>query len=75
MNDTGVAKLLSHEIEYYSLGNLTVWINISTLSSTENTTIYMYYGNTYVKPVEPIMIVHYMETMEQTMEQHRMLMA
>jgi hypothetical protein len=38
---------LNHEIEtYHSVdGNLTAWINVTNLSSTEDTILYMYYGN------------------------------
>ncbi len=35
-----------HEIESYDgNGNLTVWVNISTISSTIDTKVWMYYGN------------------------------
>jgi len=39
---------LNHEIERYisSTGELVAWVNITQLSSTTDTTIYMYYGNT-----------------------------
>jgi uncharacterized repeat protein (TIGR02543 family) len=42
---TGI--ILSHEIEYYdsTSGKLVAWINISYLSSTLDTHIYIYYGN------------------------------
>jgi rubrerythrin len=38
---------LEHEIESYnaSLGNLVAWIRVPFVSSTNDTTIYMYYGN------------------------------
>ncbi|HSA98569.1 MAG TPA: DUF2341 domain-containing protein, partial [Candidatus Nitrosotenuis sp.] len=38
---------LSHEIEYYdqSRGELTAWVKVPTLSSVEDTEIYLYYGN------------------------------
>jgi hypothetical protein len=38
---------LNHEIESYnsSSGHLTAWVMIPNLSSTSNTTLYMYYGN------------------------------
>ena len=38
---------LNHEIEFFngSSGNLTAWVNCTTLSSTEDTTLWMYYGN------------------------------
>ncbi|MCK4365059.1 MAG: DUF2341 domain-containing protein [Thermoplasmatales archaeon] len=37
----------NHEIEYYnpSTGELVAWVNITSLSSTEDTVLYMYYGN------------------------------
>jgi len=48
MDGENVANLLSHEIEYYDSGNLTLWVNVTSLSSIDNTTLYMYYGNSYV---------------------------
>jgi PKD repeat protein len=38
---------LYHEIEYYdnSTGNLVCWININSIFSTEDTALYIYYGN------------------------------
>lgn len=44
--DTGGLKL-DHELEYYNgtSGLLVAWVRIPSLSSTEDTTIYMYYGN------------------------------
>jgi len=38
---------LNHEIEYYnsSNGELYAWVNVTTLSSTIDTILYMYYGN------------------------------
>ena len=38
---------LHHEIEYFdgSTGKLVCWVNVTSLSSTEDTTIYIYYGN------------------------------
>ena len=47
MDGTGVADKLNHEIEYYdgSTGELVCWINITSVSSSVNTTFYMYYGN------------------------------
>lgn len=37
----------NHEIEYYSgtTGELIAWVNITSLSSTVDTTLYIYYGN------------------------------
>lgn len=38
---------LSHEIEYFngSNGELVCWVNLTSISSIEDTTIYIYYGN------------------------------
>ncbi len=38
---------LAHEIERYddATGNLIAWVRIPSLSSTENTIVYLYYGN------------------------------
>ena len=38
---------LNHEIEYYhsTSGELVAWVNVTSLSSTENTMLYMYYRN------------------------------
>jgi hypothetical protein len=38
---------LNHEIEYYdnSSGHLIVWVNVTSLSATVDTVLYMYYGN------------------------------
>ncbi len=38
---------LSHEIEYFdgATGRLIAWVNVPSLSSTEDTTFYMYFGN------------------------------
>lgn len=38
----------NHEIEYYNnaTGNLTAWVNITSLSGTSDTSFWMYYGNT-----------------------------
>lgn len=45
----GTTKL-SHEIELYSNvnGDLVAWVKVPAVSSTTNTTIYMYYGNSTV---------------------------
>jgi hypothetical protein len=40
----GTAKL-DHEIESYAAGNLVAWVSVPLLSSTEDTQLYMYYGN------------------------------
>jgi flagellar basal body-associated protein FliL len=47
MNGPGEAAKLHHEIELFdaSSGTIVSWVNISTLSSNENTILYMYYGN------------------------------
>ena len=44
---------LNHEIEYYnsSTGELIVWVK-TDLSATENTVLYMYYGNPYASSLE-----------------------
>lgn len=41
---------LDHEIEQYtaSSGQLIAWIRVPTVSASENTTLYMYYGNSSV---------------------------
>ncbi len=36
---------LNHEIEYYNSGHLIAWVNVTSLSSTVDTILYMYYGN------------------------------
>ncbi len=38
---------LSHEIEFFddSSGELVAWVNVTSLSSSAGTTLYMYYGN------------------------------
>ncbi|MFA5103132.1 MAG: DUF2341 domain-containing protein, partial [Candidatus Thermoplasmatota archaeon] len=38
---------LNHEIELYnsSTGQLVTWVNVTSLSSSVNTTLYLYYGN------------------------------
>ena len=43
----GSGEVLSHEIEKYasSTGELVAWVKVPELSSTEDTVIYMYYGN------------------------------
>ena len=47
MDETGVAKKIYHDIESYNQasGSLISWINLPNLSSNENTTFYLYYGN------------------------------
>jgi hypothetical protein len=39
---------LSHEIESYSAGNLVAWVKVPSLSSSVDTVLYMYYGNSGV---------------------------
>jgi hypothetical protein len=48
MDGPDTAKRLFHEIEQYdsSTGELTAWVNIESLSSSTDTQIYIYYGNT-----------------------------
>ena len=38
-------NVLDHEIENFNSDNLTAWVRIPSLSSSDNTTIYIYYGN------------------------------
>ncbi len=49
MDGIGKAQQLNHEIELYdgSTGNLFAWVNIPSVSSTEDTVFYMYYGNKF----------------------------
>ena len=49
MDGVGGANRLYHEIEYYdaSNGKLIAWVNITSLSSSQNTSLYMYYGNPF----------------------------
>ena len=42
--EDGITKI-AHEIEKYDTGHLTAWVKVPTLSSTEDTVLYMYYGN------------------------------
>jgi Concanavalin A-like lectin/glucanases superfamily/Domain of unknown function (DUF2341) len=46
-DSTGTGAKLDHEIEKFdqSTGTLIAWVRISNLSDSENTIIYMYYGN------------------------------
>ncbi len=46
--DSGGANKLSHEIERFDgdSGELVAWVKVPSLSSSSNTEIYMYYGNT-----------------------------
>jgi hypothetical protein len=47
MNNTGFATVLYYEIEEYdsTQGALTAWVNLTQLSSDQDTMFYMYYGN------------------------------
>ena len=47
MDNFGVANRLVHEIESFdnSSGELVAWVNIPGLSSTADTVLYLYYGN------------------------------
>ncbi|HWR27590.1 MAG TPA: DUF2341 domain-containing protein, partial [Candidatus Thermoplasmatota archaeon] len=47
MNSTGAAIKLHHEIEVFNqaTGALLAWVNIPSLSSVEDTALYLYYGN------------------------------
>jgi len=47
MDGVGVASRLLHEIEFFdgSSGELVAWVNLTSLSSTVDTILYMYYGN------------------------------
>ena len=46
----------NHEIEYYdsNIGELIAWVNIPSLSSTVDTSFYVYYGNPYCSSQENI---------------------
>ena len=43
----GSGNQLNHEIEYFDggSGELVAWVNVTSLSSTSDTLLYMYYGN------------------------------
>ena len=47
MNGDGVATRLYHEIEHYddSSGELVAWVNLTDITADQDTTFYMYYGN------------------------------
>jgi len=36
---------LAHEIEFYDSGDLVAWVNVTSLSSSVDTVLYLYYGN------------------------------
>ena len=42
-----IAVRLNHEIEFFNglTGQLVAWVNVTELSKTRNTTLYLYYGN------------------------------
>ena len=50
MDNTGMATKLDHQIEFYdkNTGHLIAWVNVPVLSSTTDTTLYMYYGQQIV---------------------------
>ncbi len=50
---TGITKL-SHEIESYSSGTLVAWVEVPSVSSSSNTSIYMYYGNATVSSQQDV---------------------
>ena len=45
----GLTKI-PHEIDQYAGGTLIAWVNVPTLSSSTDTVLYMYYGNTSSTP-------------------------
>jgi len=47
MDGDGVATRLYHEIEHYddSSGELVAWVNLTDITADQDTTFYMYYGN------------------------------
>jgi hypothetical protein len=47
MNDAGISTRVYHDLESYdaSSGTLIAWVNIPSLSSSNDTVFYMYYGN------------------------------
>lgn len=48
--------ILNHEVEFYNniSGQLITWVNVTSLSSTKNTNLWMYYGNPTCGPQEHI---------------------
>jgi hypothetical protein len=56
MDNLGYANKLSHEIEFFddSSGELICWINVSSVSISEDTIFYMYYGNPICENQEEI---------------------
>ncbi len=59
MEESGVSRKLFHEIENYDglSGKLATWVDITSLSSTKNTTVWVYYGNPYCSNQQNIMDV------------------
>ena len=67
---------LNHEIESFnhSLGELVAWVNITNLSSTNDTILYMYYGNPFASSQENVedvwddnfVMVHHLEEISGT---------
>ncbi len=45
---------LNHEIESYSIGTGWIWVNVTSLSSSTDTKLWMYYGNTTCNSQENI---------------------
>jgi len=56
MDGAGVVNKLYHEIEYYDSvdGGLVAWVNVTSLSSSVDTVLYMYYGNPLVVSQENV---------------------
>ena len=54
MDDSGVATKIYHEVESFdsSSGKLVAWVNIPSISSSSDTSFYMYYGNSEVSDQE-----------------------
>jgi len=46
--------IYNHEIEHYSAGTLQAWVNITSLSSTADTLLWLYYGNSGVSSRENV---------------------
>lgn len=46
----GCATMLEHQLDYYDpvTGELVVWVRIPVVSTTSNTSVFMYYGNSSV---------------------------
>ncbi len=52
----GLTKL-NHELERYATGTLIAWVKVPLLSSTEDTEIYLYYGNGGAGPQQSVAAV------------------